>query len=205
MPTPVHLCTYSFPPTPTVYEPSPFPPHSSRCVWPARIWLHTSSYIWPHGPVLLTQQSLPQCKDCSGWACTGHAWTIMLGCLVTLCVSVLIWNMMLWLSMRSCVGLCHVPLKVLTKCNVIVMVPGTVRRVRCSWPLAELLSVWGGALPSVSVLAEDGPMSMCGQWGRGCCVAGLCTMCVHACRNCWPFWTEHFHTVDSLTLWYPTQ
>ena len=104
----------------------------------------------------------------------------MLGCLVTLCVSVLIWNMMLWLS--SCVGLCHVPLKVLTKCNVIVMVPGTVRRVRCSWPLAELLSVWGGAFPSVPVLAEDGPMSVCAQLQGG--ERLLCDRSVHHVCSC---------------------
>ena len=37
-----------------------------------------ASYIWPHGPALLTQQCLLQCKDCSGWACTGcgQCWTV---------------------------------------------------------------------------------------------------------------------------------
>ena len=42
-----------------------------------------------------------------------------------------------------------------------------------------------GALPPVPVLVEDGPMCVCvlNEW-RGCCVAGLCTMCVHADLNC---------------------
>ena len=35
------------------------------------------------------------------------------------------------LAQQLC-GLFHVPLQALTQCNVNVMVPGTVRRVRCS-------------------------------------------------------------------------
>ena len=77
--------------------------------------------------------------------------------------------------------------------NVNVMVPDTVRRVTCAWPLAEPLSMWGGALSPVPVLVEDGSMCVC------VCVCvcvlkevrGLCTRCVYACLNCWPFWTEH--------------
>ena len=37
----VHAC---LPQLPTVHVPSPFPHHSSRCVWPASIWLHTSTF-----------------------------------------------------------------------------------------------------------------------------------------------------------------
>ena len=44
MPTPVHLCTCLSLQLPTVHVPSPFPPHSSRYVCPAPIWLHTFTF-----------------------------------------------------------------------------------------------------------------------------------------------------------------
>ena len=64
--------------------------------------------------------------------CPAQQCSAMQGLLACLAVCFLFCNrnMMLWLS--SCVGLFHVPLKALTKCNVNVTVPGTVKRVTCA-------------------------------------------------------------------------